>query len=89
MDKVKDQPTNGTLTATEARAILEQAAKTQQAETDERLKRYTDIMNKASEDYKAGIMQTVTLPGGEIVSLASWLKSINANVTPGMQVVSK
>ena len=85
MEKTKDeatQPTNGTLTPADARAILEQ-------ETQQRLQRYTEIMNKASEDYKAGILQVVTLPGGEIVSLTSWIKSINANVTPGMQVISR
>ena len=37
---IKDQPTNGHLAPADARAILEQAAKVQEMEIQERLKKY-------------------------------------------------
>ena len=73
---------NGMLTATEARAVLE-------ADLQTRLQQYAEAMNKLSEEYQAGIEQTVKLPGGEEVGLTSYLKSLNVNVTPGMRVVAK
>ena len=75
-------PDNGKLTPMEAHAILE-------ADLQTRLQQYTDAMNKLSEEYRAGIEQTITLPGGEIVGLISYLKSLNVNVITGMRVIAK
>lgn len=85
----KDQPSNGTLTATEARAILEQAAQVQEMETQERLKKYGEGMARLSDELQAALQINAVLPNGETVTMASWLKSIGANVTPVLGIVSK
>lgn len=82
-------PDNSTLTATEARAILEQAAQTEAREAQERLKQYGEAMNKLSDQFQASLQINVVLPDGETVSLVSWLKSIGANATPSLGIVSK
>lgn len=76
------EPTNGTLTATEARAILE-------TEERERLKQYGEAMNKLSDQFQAALQINAVLPGGETVTMASWLKSIGANVSPALGIVSR
>lgn len=86
MDKVKE---NGTLTATEARAILEQAAQNEARETQERLKQYGEAMNKLSEQFQAALQINAVLPDGETVTMASWLKSIGASVMPVLGIVRK
>lgn len=88
MEKVKE-PTNGTFSPTEARAILEQAAQAEARETQERLKQYGEAMNKLSEQFQAELQINVVLPGNETVTLASWLRSIGANVMPSLGIVSK
>lgn len=78
----RGQQTNGHLTPAEARAILE-------SESKERLRQYGEAMNKLSQQYQAALQINVMLPDGETVTMASWLKSIGANVTPVLGIVSK
>lgn len=89
MDKITEKPTNGHLTPTEARAILEQAAQVEARETKERLEQYGEAMTKLSEQFNAALQINAMLPDGETVTMASWLKSIGANVMPVLGIVSK
>ena len=89
METVKDLSLNGALTATEARAVLEAEAATKPRAAQERLQQYGEAMNTLSEQYQAALQINVILPGGETVSLVSWLKSIQANVTPVLGITSK
>jgi len=88
MDKIAEPP-NGTLTATEARAILEAEAATMARAAQERFQQYGEAMNKLSEQYQSALQINVILPAGETVSLVSWLKSIGANVTPVLGITNK
>lgn len=80
METTKTQPTNGTLTPAEARAILE-------TEAQAKAQRFNDGLVNLAKETGYGVTPAVIYPNGEIVLLASYLKAHNIQLQPTIQIV--
>lgn len=70
------------LNTTEARAILE-------AEAQAKAQLFNTGMVKLSNDTGYAAVPAITMPGGEVVSVASLLKFLNFQGHPTIQIVPK
>jgi hypothetical protein len=68
------------LTPEEARAVLAQ-------ERQARLKQFNAEMVALTQKYGCRVAPSVTMPGGEQVSLASLLQALGIEAKPGLQIV--
>ena len=78
-DKPKE-PTNGTLTATEARAILE-------TEAQAKMQQFNDSLISLVKETGYAVAPAIIYPNGEIVLLSSFLKAHNIQLQPTIQIV--
>ena len=72
--------TNGTLTATEARAVLE-------AEAQAKMQLFNDSLVGLVKETGYAVTPAVIYPNGEIVLLSSFLKAHNIQLQPTIQIV--
>jgi hypothetical protein len=69
-----------TISADDARALLLK-------ERQERLQSFNTKMVALTQEYGCRVAPIVTLPGGEQVSLASFLQALGIEGEPGLQIV--
>ena len=74
------EPTNGTLTAAEARAILESEAQT-------KMQQFNDSLISLVKETGYAVAPAVIYPNGEIVLLSSFLNAHNIKLQPTIQII--